>query len=275
MMVKNHTQKKISRQWKIFSFFFLACFGKLTKRYACFLHPKMMKLNSGPWVSSTTRSSSPSAPWLCPSVNAWQRFVRFLFYFYFYFFGSMCAHVRSLLSLVFRHLIAVEDSQHTHFRHGSFCHGSALCSCALIPTSLSWKTQSKIVRTQPVLGWYYFLQDLKYRQSHPERGSAVDPGHRQVRRQPQSLVLGHCQALGGHCALCVQARRGHVRVYTAIKTHTIFSAYRSDLYLSWSNLDGSGGEAPFYMIGYFFLSGLALRAVSPPFGKCKDKKQSL
>lgn len=30
----------------------------------------------------------------------------------------------------------------------------------------------------------------------------------------------------------------------------------------------SGGEAPFYMIGYFFLSGVILRALSPPFGKC-------
>ncbi|KAF9216728.1 ATP-binding cassette sub- D member 3 [Podila verticillata] len=36
-----------------------------------------------------------------------------------------------------------------------------------------------------------------------------------------------------------------------------------------------GGEAPFYMIGYFFLSGLALRAVSPPFGKYTAIEQKL
>jgi hypothetical protein len=31
----------------------------------------------------------------------------------------------------------------------------------------------------------------------------------------------------------------------------------------------SGNEAPFYMIGYFVLSGVLLRAFSPPFGRCK------
>ncbi|KAF9113859.1 ATP-binding cassette sub- D member 3 [Mortierella sp. AM989] len=36
-----------------------------------------------------------------------------------------------------------------------------------------------------------------------------------------------------------------------------------------------GGEAPFYMIGYFFLSGLALRALSPPFGKYTATEQKL
>ncbi|KAF9350422.1 ATP-binding cassette sub- D member 3 [Mortierella sp. NVP85] len=36
-----------------------------------------------------------------------------------------------------------------------------------------------------------------------------------------------------------------------------------------------GGEAPFYMIGYFFLSGIALRALSPPFGKYTAVEQKL
>ncbi|KAG0005292.1 ATP-binding cassette sub- D member 3 [Modicella reniformis] len=36
-----------------------------------------------------------------------------------------------------------------------------------------------------------------------------------------------------------------------------------------------GGEAPFYMIGYFFLSGVALRALSPPFGKYTAVEQKL
>lgn len=36
-----------------------------------------------------------------------------------------------------------------------------------------------------------------------------------------------------------------------------------------------GGEAPFYMIGYFFLSGVALRALSPPFGKYTAIEQKL
>lgn len=30
----------------------------------------------------------------------------------------------------------------------------------------------------------------------------------------------------------------------------------------------SGSEAPFFMIGYFVLSGVVLRAFSPPFGRC-------
>ncbi|KAI1316372.1 ATP-binding cassette sub- D member 3 [Mortierella claussenii] len=36
-----------------------------------------------------------------------------------------------------------------------------------------------------------------------------------------------------------------------------------------------GGEAPFYMIGYFFLSGVVLRALSPPFGKYTAVEQKL
>ncbi|KAF9973410.1 ATP-binding cassette sub- D member 3 [Actinomortierella ambigua] len=36
-----------------------------------------------------------------------------------------------------------------------------------------------------------------------------------------------------------------------------------------------GREAPFYMIGYFFLSGMALRAISPPFGKYTAQEQKL
>ncbi|KAG0287033.1 ATP-binding cassette sub- D member 3 [Linnemannia gamsii] len=36
-----------------------------------------------------------------------------------------------------------------------------------------------------------------------------------------------------------------------------------------------GGEAPFYMIGYFFLSGVILRALSPPFGKYTAIEQKL
>ncbi|ORZ16636.1 ABC transporter transmembrane region 2-domain-containing protein [Lobosporangium transversale] len=36
-----------------------------------------------------------------------------------------------------------------------------------------------------------------------------------------------------------------------------------------------GGEAPFYMIGYFFLSGVVLRALSPPFGKYTALEQKL
>ncbi|KAF9583853.1 ATP-binding cassette sub- D member 3 [Lunasporangiospora selenospora] len=36
-----------------------------------------------------------------------------------------------------------------------------------------------------------------------------------------------------------------------------------------------GGEAPFYMIGYFFLSGIVLRAFSPPFGKYTAMEQKL
>ncbi|KAG0329348.1 ATP-binding cassette sub- D member 3 [Dissophora globulifera] len=36
-----------------------------------------------------------------------------------------------------------------------------------------------------------------------------------------------------------------------------------------------GGGAPFYMIGYFFLSGVVLRALSPPFGKYTAVEQKL
>ncbi|GJJ77854.1 ATP-binding cassette, subfamily D (ALD), member 3 [Entomortierella parvispora] len=36
-----------------------------------------------------------------------------------------------------------------------------------------------------------------------------------------------------------------------------------------------GTEAPFYMIGYFFMSGIALRAISPPFGKYTAQEQKL
>ncbi|KAI8596668.1 ABC transporter transmembrane region 2-domain-containing protein [Dissophora ornata] len=36
-----------------------------------------------------------------------------------------------------------------------------------------------------------------------------------------------------------------------------------------------GGEAPFYMIGYFLLSGFVLRAASPPFGKYTATEQRL
>ena len=32
---------------------------------------------------------------------------------------------------------------------------------------------------------------------------------------------------------------------------------------------GSGNEAPFFMIAYFVMSGVLLRAFSPPFGRCK------
>lgn len=31
----------------------------------------------------------------------------------------------------------------------------------------------------------------------------------------------------------------------------------------------SGNEAPFFMIAYFVMSGVLLRAFSPPFGRCK------
>jgi hypothetical protein len=31
----------------------------------------------------------------------------------------------------------------------------------------------------------------------------------------------------------------------------------------------SGGEAPVFMIAYFVMSGIILRAFSPPFGKCE------
>jgi ATP-binding cassette subfamily D (ALD) protein 3 len=32
-----------------------------------------------------------------------------------------------------------------------------------------------------------------------------------------------------------------------------------------------GIEAPVLMISYFFTTGLLLRTISPPFGKCKSK----
>lgn len=37
----------------------------------------------------------------------------------------------------------------------------------------------------------------------------------------------------------------------------------------------SGNEAPFFMIAYFVMSGVLLRAFSPPFGRCKFVTQPL
>lgn len=162
---------------------------------------------SGPWVSSTIRSSWPSVHWLYASVNDWPRWE---------------STINVIVSINWTYQCLFYSLHTTNTLTGSL--------------STRFPTLIIVFKTQ-INSWLKTLTNSQR------------TFHTCILTSPNPLLIYSCSPI------------------------SLVKQCKEEKYDKWMkpNLPShsfSGSEAPFFMIGYFVLSGVVLRAFSPPFGRC-------